>query len=84
MENEENSLGEIDAGEQLVADAFGESVGVTPFLNRRLSFLSKSQGVALKVGNNTLNETFSLAQFILEGYLQPRRQYAQGKIITLN
>lgn len=84
VENEENSLGEVDFGEQLVADAYGETVITSGFINRRLSFLSKSQSIALKVGNSTANETFSLAQFILEGAIQPRRQYAGSRIVTLN
>jgi hypothetical protein len=84
VENQENSLGEIDWGEELWGDAFGEDVATSNFINRRISFLSKSQGIQLKVSNSTANETFSLAQFLLEGYIQPRRQFAATKIITVN
>lgn len=84
VENQENSLGEVDYGEQLVADAFGEDVATSNFINRRISFLSKSQGIQLKVGNSTANETFSLAQYILEGFLQPRAQYSANKITSIN
>jgi hypothetical protein len=84
VENEENPLGEIDWGEELWGDAFGESVATSNFINRKISFLSKSQSIALKVGNSVANETFSLAQFLLEGYIQPRKQFAATKITTIN
>lgn len=83
VEGQDNALGEVDAGEELIADAFGEDVSAADFIGRRVSFLSKSQSLALMLSNSTANETFSIAQYILEGYLQPRRQYANAKIITL-
>jgi len=83
LENMENTLGEVDFGESLVADAFGEDISSANFINRRISFLSKSQSIAVKIGNSTADETFSIAQFILEGYIQPRGQYVAQKIISI-
>lgn len=83
LENEENSLGEVDWGESLWGDAFGESISATSFVNRRISFLSKSQDIQIKVGNSVGGEKFTITQYALVGYIQPRNQYAPDKIITI-
>lgn len=83
-EGEDNPLGEVDYGESLYGDAYGESVVSANFLNRRLSFLSKSQALTLKLGGASTDDNFSVVQTILEGYAQPRRQFATTKIASLS
>lgn len=84
LENEENALGEVDIGEQLIADAFGESVEAVTFINRRISFIKKSQTIQIRVGGLTKNQSFTLAQMILQGQSLPRRQYSPASIISIN
>lgn len=84
VENEDNALGEVVYGESLVADAFGETVEAAGFIGRRLSFLSKSQSVQLRLSNDKADESFSVCQFAFEGHAQPRRQFSPAKITSIS
>jgi len=83
LENEENSLGEVDFGQSLWGDAFGETVASSDFINRRISFLSKGQNIQMEISNEIADQNFTISQFSLEAYVQPRRQFSSGNIITI-
>jgi len=82
-ENEENTLGEVPFGNSLVADAFGDAGLVSPFIKRRVSFLSKNQAILVGLRNSALNETFTICKFNLIGFEQPKKQMSSRKIISL-
>jgi len=73
IENMENTLGEIDTGQALVGDAFGEDISSSPFLKNRISFLVKVQTLTIGISNSNLNETFTIAQYSLFGIKESRK-----------
>lgn len=82
-ETMENALGEVPAGQSLVADSFGENVEFSPFIKKRGSFLAKAQALIVGISNNKKNETFTLSEFILLGYEEPRRTFSGRRIIGM-
>jgi len=83
VEGFENSLGEVPPGQMLVADSFGELVETSPFIKKRISFLSRSQAYIIGLKNNGLGETFTICAFNLMGYEEPRKQFSGRKIISI-
>jgi hypothetical protein len=83
VENEDNALGEIDYGQNLVGDAFGEEVSASPFNKKRVSFLLKAQTVTVGLSNANVDETFTIAQFAVFGYRQTRRLFKQSSIKSM-
>ncbi|MCK4500482.1 hypothetical protein KAU11_08285 [Candidatus Babeliales bacterium] len=83
VEGEENALGEVPVGDLLIADSFGELRATSPFLKRRISFLSKVQSITIQLSNNQTDETFTVAQFALTGTKQPRKQFSTKNIISI-
>lgn len=56
---------------------------VSPFQKKRISFLFKNQAVIIKLRNASLNETFSIALFVLIGHERPLRMFSPGKINSM-
>ena len=83
LENEENTLGEIDSGQSLVGDAFGETVVASPFEKKRLSFLVKAQSVVVGLSNSNTDETFTICQYALVGSRQPRKLTKPSSIVSI-
>lgn len=83
VEGEENSLGEVPFGEQLLGDAFGENVTATNFVKRRISLLQKGTVIAFGLSNETLNESFTIAMFEITALRKPRRYFSPSKIISI-
>jgi hypothetical protein len=83
IENEENTIGEVPFGQMLIADAFGEDALVSPFLKRRVSFLSKNQAILIGLSNANLNETFTICKFDLIGFEESTRLMSGRKIISI-
>jgi len=83
IEGEENSLGEVGSGEYWVADSFGESVSATPFLKKRVSFLSKAQSLIIGLSNANVDEDFTISAFALTGTQMNRRLFSGSKIISV-
>lgn len=54
-----------------------------PFLKKRISFLIKPQAILIGFSNNRLNETFTISEWSLSGYEQPRKLFAPSKIISM-
>ena len=84
LENEENTLGEVDFGESLFADAYGQEGLVSPFVKRRVSFLSKNQAILIGLSNNSLDETFTICKFNLVGFENTKKQMSSRKIISFS
>lgn len=83
VEGEENSLGEVDPGQYWVADSFGESVAATPFLRKRVSFLSKAQSLTIGLSNDSATEDFTIAAYGVFGFKMPRRLFGLSKITSM-
>lgn len=82
-EGQENSLGEVPMGEQLVADAYGEDVASSNFVKRRVSHLVKGTVYQFGCANDILNDSFTIAGWEITGYRRPRRYYSHGKVISM-
>ena len=82
-EDELGSLGETDFGESLVADSFGQNPEASPFIKRRVSFLSKAQSLTVSLSNSGVSETFTIAQFALTGSKQDKNTFAPGGIVSI-
>jgi hypothetical protein len=82
-ENEENPIGEVPIGHMLIGDAYGQVNLTSPFIKKRISFLSKNQAVVLQLANDKKDETFTLAQFAFTGHRQPRKHFAPENIISV-
>lgn len=62
----------------------GNTTGdVSPFVKKRISILSKNQAILVSFSNAKLNETFTLCQYSLTGFKEPRKQYQPSKIISI-
>lgn len=83
LEDELGSMGETDFGESLVADSFGQEVISSPFLKRRISFLSKAQSLTISLSNSGLSETFTVAQFALYGMKQGKKTFTPSGIVSI-
>lgn len=57
---------------------------VSPFQKKRISFLCKDQAIIIGLSNDNLNETFSIAQYLLIGDKKPRRTISPSKIISIS
>lgn len=83
LENELSTLGEVNSGEGLVADGFGQTVEASPFQKKRISFLSKAQTLTIGLSNAALSEEFTIAEYALSGHKEPRKMFKPGSIISL-
>lgn len=57
---------------------------VSPFQKKRVSFLIKNQAIIIGLSNANVNETFSIAQFILTGHKKSPKMFSPSKIISLS
>jgi hypothetical protein len=83
IEDMDNALGEIDTGQALVADAFGEDVDSSPFLKNRISMLVKAQTITIGLTNAYADQTFTVAQFTLSGFKEARKLFKPANIISV-
>jgi hypothetical protein len=60
-----------------------ESGTVSPFQKKRVAFLIKSQAIIIGVSNASLNETFSIAKFVLSGDKKDTKFANSDKIISV-
>ena len=54
----------------------------SPFQKRRISFLIKNQALVITLSNSVINETFSIAQFVLTGHKKAKKMFSPSKIIS--
>jgi hypothetical protein len=83
IEDDLGAIGEVDVGEGLVADSYGQTIDTSPFIKKRLSFLGKSQDMIIGLSNSTAGETFNIAEYSLIGMKQPRKMFKPSGIISL-
>ncbi len=55
----------------------------SPFIKKRISFLSKNQAILIGVSNANKNDAFTLAKFALKGIEQPKKLFSSSKIISI-
>jgi hypothetical protein len=83
LENEEGTLGETPFGQVLIADSYGETIESAPFLKNRISFLIKAQTLTIGLSNSSLEETFTVSQYALSGFKEPRKLFRPKSIISM-
>lgn len=83
IEGEDNSLGEVTAGEHLISDAFGEEVVASNFIKRRISHLLRGTVYQLGLANDIIDDSFTIAGFEITGHRRPRRYYSHSKVISI-
>jgi len=76
-------IGEVMFGDGLFAGGVAGSIEYSPFIKKRVSFLSKNQAIVLGLGNSELDETFTIAQFAFMGMEQPEKLFSSSKIISV-
>lgn len=79
----DGSLGETPFGNAWVADSFGEDNQSSPFIKKRVSFLSKAQSLTVKLLNNGLTDEFTIAQFAIYGFKEPKNQFSPSGIVSI-
>lgn len=79
----DGSLGETPFGNAWVADSFGEDNQASPFIKKRISFLSKAQSITVKLLNNGLTDEFTIAQFAIYGFKEPKNQFSPSGIVSI-
>ena len=82
-EDSDGALGETPFGNAWVADSWGEEYNQSPFIKRRVSFLSKAQSLTIKISNIGLTDQFTISQFALYGMKQPKNQFTPSSIISI-
>lgn len=65
----------------LVTNVSGETL---PFINKRVSILTKNYGMRVGLSHNRVDETFTVCQFVITGMEQPRKQFDSDKIISVS
>lgn len=80
LKKEANEEATTTTKEFLVSNTSDE---VLPFINKRLSMLTRNQSIRLTLSNNNLNETFTVCQFVITGSKMPRRTFKSDDIISI-
>jgi len=82
-ENENGAIGEVNFGQLLYGDAFGETIETSPFLKSRVSYLLKAQSLTIGLSNSGLGDTFTLAQFAISGSKEVRKLFKKESIVSM-
>jgi hypothetical protein len=83
LEDMNSTTGEVVFGQNLYGDGFGEDLTGSPFEKKRVSFLVKAQTITIRIGNSSLSETFTVCQYILSGFKEPRKLAKPANIISM-
>jgi len=76
-------LGEVAFGDALFGGGVGDATIFSPFIKKRISFLSKNQAFILGIANSATDEEFTICEMVLSGYEQPKGMFAGSKIISV-
>jgi hypothetical protein len=71
----------VDASKSFLVSNTSEAT--LPFINKRISMLTKNQAIRIGYSNARLNETFTICQFIVKGMLQPAKLFDKSKITSV-
>ena len=83
VEDESTPIGEVVAGGELVGDGYGDPATTSPFVKRKVSFLSKNQAIIISLSNARAGETFTITRFSLSGFEMVSKLYTPAKIISI-
>lgn len=83
LEDMNSTTGEVNYGQNLYGDGFGEDVSGSPFEKKRVSFLIKAQTVTMKLANNAISETFTICAYNLSGFKESRKLAKPANIISM-
>ena len=76
-------LGEVLFGDGFWGGGVGATIEYSPFVKKRVSFLSKNQALIIGLANNEVDQTFTIAEFALMGQEEPERMFSSNRIISV-
>lgn len=82
-EDESTPIAEVNVGNELVGDGYGDPSSASPFIKRKVSFLSKNQAILIALSNARAGETFIITRFTLSGFQMPVKTYSPANIISI-
>jgi len=77
------TTGQVPFGENLVGDGFGQNPESSPFIKRRVSFLSKAQSITVQLSNSGLNDVFTICQFAVTGMKETKETFSPDGIVSV-
>lgn len=77
-------IGDVLVGDLLLGGGQGTTIEYSPFVKKRVSFLSKNQALLVGLSNANADETFTISQYSLIGKEQPKRHFSAQKIISMS
>lgn len=83
LEDMNATTGEVPFGQKLYGDGFGEDVTGASFQKKRISFLVKAQTITIGIANSSLSETFTVCQYLLQGFKEPRKLAKPSNIVSI-
>jgi hypothetical protein len=81
LKKEKDESGADSGKEFLVSNTSGYTL---PFINKKVSMLTKNYGMRVGFSNNNLNETFTVCQFVISGKEQLKKTFSSSKIISIS
>jgi hypothetical protein len=81
LKKEANEDASDSSKQFLVSNVSGETL---PFINKKISMLTKNYGMRVGLSNNRLDETFTVCQFVISGTEQMKKTFASSKIISVS
>lgn len=81
LKKEKDESGADSTKEFLVTNTSGYSL---PFINKKVSMLTKNYGMRVGFSHNRLSETFTVCQFVISGKEALKKTFSSSKIISIS
>lgn len=78
------TIAEVAFGDLLLGGGVGDEISYSPFVKKRVSFLSKNQAFVVGLSNDNVDETFTIAEFALSGKENRKRTYSGQQVISMS
>lgn len=78
------TIAETAFGDMLFGGGVGDETSYSPFIKKKVSFLSKNQAFVIGLSNSNIDETFTVAEFALSGKENPKRTYSGQQVISMS
>jgi len=80
LKKEKDESGSDSGKEFLVSNTSGYTL---PFINKKVSMLTKNYGMRVGFSHNRLSETFTVCQFVISGKEALKKTFSSSKIISI-
>ena len=78
------TIGDMLIGDTLFGGGADDVIEYSPFVKKKVSFLSKNQSFIIGLSNSEVDETFTICEFSLTGMEQPKKEFSSSRIISMN